>query len=93
VDGRPIVWDAWNRKHSEQDHPERRISLDEIEEVLEDPGRVETYLQGRDGYQIIGRTRVGRWLVVVWIDEGRGRYPIHARGASRRQIQEVEDDD
>ena len=93
MDRRPVIWDAWNRKHLGQDHPERGISLDEIDEVLDDPGRVETYLEVRDAYQVIGRTRAGRWLVVVWLDEGRGRYPIHTRAAGRREIREVQDDD
>ena len=34
--------------------------------------------------QVIGRTYAGRWLVVIWIDDPAGRYPIHAREASRR---------
>lgn len=92
MDRRPIIWDYWNRKHLGQEHPERNISLDEIDEVLNDAGRVETYLDRRDAQQVIGRTRAGRWLVVVWIDERLGRYPIHARQAGRREIQEVEND-
>jgi uncharacterized DUF497 family protein len=92
VDSRAIIWDAWNRQHLGHDHPEREISLREIEEVLNDPARVETYLDRRDAYQVIGKTNARRWLIVVWIDEGRGRYPIHARPAGRRQIREVTDD-
>jgi uncharacterized DUF497 family protein len=92
VDRRPIIWDYWNRKHLGQEHSERSISLDEIDEVLNDAGRFETYLDRRDAHQVIGRTRAGRWLVVVWIDERLGRYPIHARQAGRREIREVEND-
>jgi hypothetical protein len=86
VDDRPVVWDAANRKHLAEDHPDRRISLDEIAEVLEDGRRVEVYLEKRDAYQVIGRTITERWLVVIWIDQPTGRYPIHVREASKRII-------
>ena len=81
-----VVWDAANRKHLGADHPERRISLSEIEEVLSDPGRIEIHLAGREAYQAIGRTAAGRWHVVIWIADHAGRYPIHAREASKRII-------
>jgi len=42
VDDRPIVWDAANRRHLGSDHPERHISLAEIEEALQDTSRIET---------------------------------------------------
>jgi hypothetical protein len=86
---RPVVWDAANRRHLGQDHPERRISVDEIDEVLSNPERIETYLALRRAYQVIGRTSAGRWLVVIWIDQPDGRYPIHAREASKRIIRRI----
>jgi hypothetical protein len=86
VDDRPIVWDAANRKHLGSDHPERHISLADIEEALQDGSRVETELPDRQAHQVIGRTSAGRWLVVIWIDDPEGRYPIHAREASKRII-------
>ena len=89
MDARRIVWDAANRKHLGEDHPERQISLDEIEEVLTDPRRGDSYQAHRDAYLTIGRTRAGRWLVVAWIDELEGVYPIHARAASRRVIRRL----
>jgi uncharacterized DUF497 family protein len=89
VDGRPVVWDAANRQHLADDHPERGISLDEIREVLADGRRVEAYLEKRDAYQVIGRTATGRWLVVIWIDQPTGRYPIHVREASKRIIRRI----
>ncbi len=89
VDDRPVVWDAANRSHLGQDHPERRISLEEIDQALTDAGRIETYLAGRRAYQVIGRTSAGRWLVVIWIDQPDGRYPIHAREASKRIIRRI----
>lgn len=53
---------------------------------MADPGRVELHLIEREAYQVIGRTTNARWLVVIWIDQPEGRYPIHARPASKRII-------
>jgi hypothetical protein len=89
VDDRPIVWDASNQKHLGADHPERHISLLEIEEALQDADRIETELDDRQANQTIGRTSGGRWLVVIWIDDRDGRYPIHAREASKRIIRRI----
>ena len=89
MDDRPVVWDRANRKHIGADHPERAISAQEVKEVLIDPNRVEVYLSRREAYQVIGRTADARWLVVIWIDQPEGRYPIHARAASRRIIRRV----
>src|SRR5438105_12595518 len=86
VDDRQIVWDVANRRHLGFDHPERNIRLEEIEEALQDEDRIETHLAEREAHQVIGRTSAGRWLVVIWIDDQGGRYPIHAREASKRII-------
>jgi len=59
MDGRSVVWDAANRRHLGDEHPERGISLEEVEEVLADPDRVEVYLTDRRAYQVVGRTSVG----------------------------------
>jgi hypothetical protein len=89
VDDRPIVWDAANRRHLGSDHPERRITLEEIEEVLLGVDRIETELADRQAHQVIGRTSAGRWLIVIWIDDRDGRYPIHAREPSKRIIRRI----
>jgi hypothetical protein len=60
VDDQPIVWDAANRRHLGSDHPERRISIAEIEEVMHDVGRIEIELADRQANQVIGRTSGGR---------------------------------
>ena len=86
MDGRPIVWDPWNRRHIVDEHPERGLTTGEVEEAMSDPERLETETV-RNGlsYQIVvGRTASGRLLVVVWVDDRAGRYPIHARLAGRR---------
>ena len=89
MDERPIMWDAANRKHLGEDHPERGIALKDVEEVLSDPDRVEVYLAERQAYQVVGRTTAARWLVVIWIDQPGGRYPVHARAASKRIIRRL----
>ena len=89
MDDRPVLWDAANGKHLAKDHPERGISLDEATEVMSDGRRLEVYLEKRDAYQVIGRTTAGRWLVVIWIDQPAGRYPIHVREASKRIIRRI----
>ncbi len=89
VDDRPVVCDSTNRRHLGSDHPERRISVTEIEEVLSDVERIEIELADRQANQVIGRTSAGRWLVVIWIDDHNGRYPIHAREASKRIIRRI----
>lgn len=89
MDDRPVAWDVANRRHLGEDHPERRISLNEVEEVLADPDRVEVHLTERQAYQVVGKTSNGRWLVVIWIDQPDGRYPIHARAASKQIIRRL----
>ena len=84
MDGRPLVWDRSNRKHLTEDHPERTVSASDIEEVLADASRDERYDTQRDTYLVLGRTKAGRWLIVVWVNHPHGRYPIHVRPASAR---------
>jgi hypothetical protein len=65
MDDRQVVWDAANRKHLLEDHPERRLNQDEIDEVLTDDKRVEMHQPERDAYLVVGQTVAGRWLVVA----------------------------
>jgi len=85
LDQRPMVWTASNLKHIERDHAERAISRDEVDEVLDDPRRVESVAdrKGIAYHTVVGSTNEGRLLVVVWIDHPDGRFPIHARRAGR----------
>jgi hypothetical protein len=86
LDERPVIWDASNIKHIERDHAERGITRREVNEALSDSERVEL-IGERKGIEVhtsIGATATGRLLFVVWVDDPDGRYPIHARRASRR---------
>jgi hypothetical protein len=62
---------------------------EQIEEALRDADRIQAELAARKAHQVIGRTSPGRWLVVIWIDDRDGRYPIHAREASKRIIRRI----
>ena len=74
-----MVWDAGNRRHLIEDHPERTLTVQEIEDVLSDPAEPPVYLHHRDVWESIGMTGTGRWLIVAWKDDPDGMYPIHAR--------------
>jgi len=85
MDSRPVVWDASNVRHLERDHPERGIGREEVEQVLDDPERLESAEVRRSFtyHTVIGNTKEARLLVVVWIDHPEGRFPVHARQAGR----------
>jgi uncharacterized DUF497 family protein len=86
MDNRPVVWDHPNRTRIEANHPERAISSPEVEEALDDPERkdVEEQRAAVTYHNVLGMTNGGRLLLVVWVDDPRGRYPVHSRQASRR---------
>jgi uncharacterized DUF497 family protein len=73
-------------RHLERDHPERGIVRAEVNEVLNDPQRIESAELRRNVsyHTVIGSTAKGRLLVVVWIDHPAGRFPVHARPAGRQ---------
>jgi uncharacterized protein YidB (DUF937 family) len=86
VDQRSVVWDAANSRHIERDHPERAITREEVTEALNDPDRLESIAvrSGVDYHEVLGLTRAGRLLFVVWVHHPDGRYPVHARRAGRK---------
>lgn len=86
MDNRQVVWDATNVRHLERNHPERGIVRTEVTEALNDPQRIESSEVRRTVtyHIVIGSTARGRLLVVVWIDQQLGRFPVHARQAGRR---------
>jgi uncharacterized DUF497 family protein len=86
VNNGAVVWDASNRKHLTEDHPERDITVDEVADVLTDPDRLETEDERRGSFVVVGTTRTGRWLYVAYVlRKGGTRYPIHARPHARRK--------
>ena len=88
MDNRPVVWNATNIRHLERAHPERGITRTEVEQVLNDPQRIDAAEVRRNViyHTVIGSSAKGRLLVVVWVDHERGRFPVHARQAGRRAV-------
>jgi hypothetical protein len=87
MDSRRVVWDKQDRHHIEAAHPERRITKKEVDDVLNDPNRLEGSedVRGGQSYRpVLGRTQDGRVLYVVYVSDPRGRYPVHGRQAGRR---------
>lgn len=60
MDKRPVVWDTSNRKHLIEDHTERRLTVTEIDQVMNDENRVEIYQAEREATLALGRTSAGR---------------------------------
>jgi uncharacterized DUF497 family protein len=83
--GGKVVWDVANRRHITDDHPERAITVEEVEQVLDDPDRVDTYDGRHNSHVVIGETLQGRLLVVAYVMSGGGRFPIHARQGGRQE--------
>ena len=86
VDSRHVIWDRSNRKHLTLDHPERGISVSDVEEALADPARDDRYDPVRDNHAVLGRTRAGRWLIVVWVDHPQGGGGSHEQDVSRGSV-------
>lgn len=85
MDDRPVIWDRANRKHIEHDHPERQITVQEVDEAMTDPKRHEVPDVKRAGYWLVrGRTKAGRRLLVAWVEYRGGRYPVHVHAIGRR---------
>jgi uncharacterized DUF497 family protein len=86
MDSRPLVWEESNLRHLLDDHPKRQITRADVEEALAEPNRIEAtaVLRTATHHTVIGMTARGRLLVVVWVDDPGGRFPIHARQAGRR---------
>jgi hypothetical protein len=90
MDMRPVVWDARNSKHIIADHPERNLTADEVTETMNDPERHQDRDPQHRSYVVTGRTRAGRWLIVAWVSDPRGCYPVHARAAGKRAIRRLQ---
>jgi uncharacterized DUF497 family protein len=86
-----VVSDNANRRHITLDHPDRRITVADVDEVLHDPDRVEARDEQRGTHLVVGRTAGGRALVVAYVlRPGDVRYPVHARPAGRRALRELQ---
>jgi len=86
VDERPVVWDRWNRRHIIQERSDRDLTTEEIEEAMSDPARIEIHRPEHESYELLGRTRRQRWLIVAWVDDPKGRYPVHVHEVGERAL-------
>lgn len=86
-DGQPTSGLGCDERPPHRARPSRaRINRREVTEALNDAERIETLeLRGAITYHaVLGRTAMGRLLVVAWIDHPDRRFPVHARQAGRR---------
>lgn len=58
--------------------------MEEVNEAMEDDRRIEEFDPRRRTYALIGSGGTGRILFVGWVEGTGGRYPVHARIASKR---------
>lgn len=65
MDERPAVWDSANSQHVVHDHPERHITIAQVNQVLADAIRHEQYDSKHRSTVVIGTTARGRKLVVA----------------------------
>ena len=86
-----IIWDAHNRKHLIDDHPERHLSTEEITEALTDENRLDIRDPNHGTVISIGLTSARRLLLVAWTRRQNGIYPVHAREAGRRQRKDYDE--
>lgn len=69
-----------NLKHLTEDHPERRIRKEDVDDVLADPNRNEKSDPNHGTVVAIGRNRDGDAIVVAFVELSDGSaFPVHAR--------------
>ncbi|HEX4213800.1 MAG TPA: hypothetical protein VIA06_10835 [Candidatus Dormibacteraeota bacterium] len=78
---RPLRWDTANEARIVTDHPERRLSKDEIEQAMGDPPAETVHRREHGTWEPRGQTiTAGRWLIVAWVEDPEWRYVRHAGG-------------
>ena len=86
MDERPVIWDGWNRNHIIREHSDRDLTTEEVEEAMSDPARIEIYRSEHESYELLGQTHQHRWLIVAWVDDAKGRYPVHVHEVGARAL-------
>lgn len=80
VKPRRAIWREHNLRHITEDHPERRVSKEDVEEVLADPDRLEVRDATHGTVVAAGRNRGGEAFVVAFVELANGdAFPVHAR--------------
>jgi hypothetical protein len=69
-----------NLRHITEDHPERRVTKEDVEEMLADPNRVEAHDPTHGTMVAAGRNSGGEAFVVAFVELADGdAFPVHAR--------------
>ena len=81
-----MIWQEHNLRHVTQDHPERRVTREDVEDVLADHERQEEDDPPHGTTFARGRNRDGIAFVVAFLELSDGSaFPVHARrGAAQR---------
>ena len=80
MEPRRVVWREHNLRHITTDHPERRVTREDVEDVLRDSGRRERPDRRHGTIVATGRNRDGEALVVAFLELSDGSaFPVHAR--------------
>ena len=77
---RRAVWREHNLRHITEDHPERGVSQQDVEDVLADPDRLEAHDPAHGTVVAAARNREGEAFVVAFVELADGdAFPVHAR--------------
>ena len=80
VKPRRAVWREHNLRHITEDHPERGVSKEDVEDVLADPDRLEAHNPTHGTVVAAGRNRGGEAPVVAFVELADGdAFRVHAR--------------
>jgi hypothetical protein len=86
MESRRVIWQQHNLRHVTQDHPERRVTREDVEDVLADNERQEEDDPPHGTTVAQGRNRDGVAFVVAFLELSDGSaFPVHARrGTAKR---------
>lgn len=80
MEPRRTVWADHNLRHVTQDHPERAITQEDVEDVLSDQARHEEPDPAHGTIAAKGSNRAGEVFVVAFKELSDGSaFPVHAR--------------
>jgi hypothetical protein len=75
-----VIWHEHNLRHVTQDHPERRVTREDVEDVLADNERQEESDPPHGTTVAQGRNRDGVAFIVAFLELSDGSaFPVHAR--------------
>lgn len=82
---RRVEWKEHNRRHITQDHPNRQVSKEDVDDVVADAERQEESDPTHGTIVAAGRNREGVAFVVAFLELSDGAaFPVHARRGQPR---------